>query len=105
MFSLSTCLAVYVCVLQTECMCLCVYMHVFPNVTSKTYPLNRTPAFIGINKANVSVSLSVSPDSIEQVIILRNVRSENLKFRTDCHEPIVLFDGIAPSNRSSQLAG
>ena len=35
-------------------MCQCVYMRVYSNATSETYPLSRKPAFIGINKANVS---------------------------------------------------
>ena len=45
------------CVCRTEYvhMCPCVYARVYWNATSKTYPLSRVPAFLGINKANVRV--------------------------------------------------
>ena len=42
------------CVVPTVCVCQCVYMRVYWNAKSETYPLSRKPAFIGINKANVS---------------------------------------------------
>ena len=42
------------CVVPTVCMCQFVCMRVYLNTTSETYPLLRKPAFIGINKANVS---------------------------------------------------
>ena len=47
------------CVVLTVCMCQCVYMCVYSNATSETYPLSREPAFqvIGINKANVSADV------------------------------------------------
>ena len=45
------------CVLPTVRMCLCVYMRAYSNATSEAYPLSKIPAFIGINIANVSVSV------------------------------------------------
>ena len=35
-------------------------MRIYLTATSETYPLSRKPAFIGINKANVSVCLYIA---------------------------------------------
>ena len=47
----------FMCVAPTVYMHQCVYLRVYFNATSETYPLSRKPAFIGVSKANVSVAI------------------------------------------------
>ena len=51
------------CALETVYMCLRVFVRVYSNTTSKTYPLSRIPAFTGINEANVSAGVACAQQS------------------------------------------
>ena len=48
------------CVLWNAYVCLCVYMHMYQNAASETYPLRRIPAFLEINKADVCLGAKVT---------------------------------------------